>query len=69
MRHCWQCRQVTPDMPMSLGHLEGVAPKVYITTGIPTRVVGTCFCAENLGGGWQPIDPRQFQSLLICNDV
>ena len=25
------------------------ASKVYITTGIPTRVVGTCFCGENLG--------------------
>ena len=22
--------------------------KVYITTGVPTRVVGTCFCEENL---------------------
>ena len=34
-----------------------------------TRVVGTCFCSENLGNGQQPIDLRQFQSLLICNDV
>ena len=24
-------------------------PKVYLSTGIPTRVVGTCFCGENLG--------------------
>ena len=31
--------------------------------GIPTGVVGTCFCGENLGGGQQPINRRQFQSL------
>ena len=28
-------------------HLVAVVPaKVYISTGIPTRVVGTCFCGE-----------------------
>ena len=26
--------------------LMAVVPKVYISTGIPTRVVGTCFCGE-----------------------
>ena len=26
--------------------LIAVVPKVYISTGIPTRVVGTCFCGE-----------------------
>ena len=31
-------------MPEALD--QGVLPKVYISTGIPTRVVGTCFCGE-----------------------
>ena len=31
--------------------------------GIPTRVIGTCFFGE---GGWNPINLRQFHSLLIC---
>ena len=43
--------------------------KIYITTGIPTSVVGTCFWGENLGSGQKPIYLLQFQSLLICNDV
>ena len=34
-----------------IGYVDGstlmaVVPKVYISTGIPTRVVGTCFCGE-----------------------
>ena len=40
--------------------------KVYpYTLGIPTRVVGTCFCRETTGGRRHHIDLR----LLICNRV
>ena len=46
-----------------------IITKVYIATGIPTRVVGTCFCGENLGSIQKPIYLLQFQSLLICNDI
>ena len=49
--------------------LMAVVPRVYITTGIPTRVVGTCFFGENLESGQLTIDLLQFQSLLICNNV
>ena len=30
-------------------NFSAVSTKVYISTGIPTRVVGTCFCGKNLG--------------------
>ena len=46
-------------------------PKVYITTGIPTRVVGTCFCGENLGSASNLsicFNFKLFSFVMTCNN-
>ena len=45
--------------------------KVYITTGIPTRVVGTCFCGENLGNAGNLsicVNFKVFSFVMKCNN-
>ena len=45
--------------------------KVYISTGIPTRVVGTCFCGENLGSAGNLsicFNFKVFSFVMTCNN-
>ena len=45
--------------------------KVYISTGIPTRVVGTCFCGGNLGSAGNLsicLDFKVFSFVMTCNN-
>ena len=45
--------------------------KVYISTGIPTRVVGTCFCGENLGNAGNLsicFNFKVFSFVMSCNN-
>ena len=45
--HCWGQLSTTFRDATEVPNFA----KVYITTGIPTRVVGTSFCGENLEAG------------------
>ena len=48
-----------------------VGGKVYIKTGIPTRVVGTRFCGENLGSAGNLstcINFKVFSFVMTCNN-
>ena len=51
--------------------LMAVVPKVYISTGIPTRVVGMCLCRGNLGSaGILSIcfNFKVFSFVMTCNN-
>ena len=48
-----------------------VQTKVYISTGIPTRVVGTYFCGENLGSAGNLsicFNFKVFSFVMSCNN-
>ena len=51
--------------------LNMVSAKVYIPTGIPTRIVGTCFCGENLGSAGNLsicVNFKVFSFVMTCNN-
>ena len=50
---------------------ENTITKVYISTGIPTRIVETCFCWENLGSAGNLsicLNFKVFSFVMSCNN-
>ena len=62
------------SFPFSIAIMNGtysLRSKVYISTGIPTRVVGTCLCAGNLGSAGNLsicLNFKVFLFVMTCNN-
>ena len=67
---CYKCNIYIYIYNRSDGHVDG-GTKVYISTGIPTRVVGTCFCGEAREADsnlpiW--VNFKDFSFVMTCNN-